>query len=101
MKIEFESRDEIRKLTDALQNGIYPAPIIISAEELLEASNGNMQLPWGSDGFHLPIAIKGEEESNKADLSFNALLLSRDPAIAIYHVFVPLSVLIVRLYWHI
>lgn len=67
MKIEFESRDEIRKLTDALQNGIYPAPIIISAEELLEASNGNMQLPWGSDGFHLPIAIKGEEESNKAD----------------------------------
>lgn len=67
MKIEFESREEIKQLADALQNGIYPAPIIISAEDLLEASNGNMQLLWGSDGFHLPISIRDEEANNKGD----------------------------------
>lgn len=67
MKIEFESREEVQRLADALQNGIYPAPIIIRAEELLEASNGNMQLPWGSDGFHLPISIKGEEVKKAVD----------------------------------
>lgn len=61
MKIEFESREEVKQLADALQNGIYPAPIVISAEDLLAASNGNCTLPWGSDGFHLPISIKGEK----------------------------------------
>lgn len=67
MKIEFESREEVKQLADALQNGIYPAPIIISAEDLLAASNGNCTLPWGPDGFHLPIAIKGEEVNKEVD----------------------------------
>ena len=62
MKLEFESKEEILRLVNTLQNGSHPMPIVISAEDLVGAISGNYMLPWGSDGYHLPISIKGEEE---------------------------------------
>lgn len=62
MKLEFESMEELQQLASALQNGAHPMPIVISVEDLMEAANGNCMLPWGSDGYHLPISIKNENK---------------------------------------
>ena len=40
-------------------------PIIISAEDFVGAISGNCTLPWGPDGFHLPISIRGENEQQE------------------------------------
>ena len=69
MKIEFESKDEIRRLATVLQNDIYPAPIIISIEDLLDVCSGESDhpLPWSLEGLHLPImpiVIKDNKEEH-------------------------------------
>lgn len=66
MKIEFESREEIQRLATMLQNGIYPAPIIIDVEDLVDACGAqeDAPLPWNTDGFHIPLRV--DKMVNKA-----------------------------------
>lgn len=54
MKISFDSRDEIRKLTGIIES-TYPADLVIDEDDLLDAKAGhtNCKLPWNWDGRHL------------------------------------------------
>ncbi len=70
MKITFDSRQEIARLSTILQD-IYPAALCISTDDLLDArafQNGqkpkHLPLPWNTDGFHLPIMLNVFEEDS-------------------------------------
>lgn len=56
MKIEFESRGEIRSICKLLQE-IYPAAICVTAEDLDDVCGNDCKLPWDSDGFHPTLKV--------------------------------------------
>lgn len=62
MKIEFESRGEIKELCELLQN-IYPATLVVDVDDMIDvvADDPDRGSPWNWDGYHIGARMSVED----------------------------------------
>lgn len=72
MRITFQSRDEIERIAEMLQD-VFPADIVLDAIDMLDVTSDNPDrlLPWDADGFHLGPLMHIKYPEEKADKKVN------------------------------